>query len=353
VWREYFIGQPAARLGDVVMSSAPQIFTAAQIDAALADFDPLTAITNGFIDYSAGKATVPPVGELLMPERRGELHIKYGAVRDDWCYVVKLASGFYDNPALGLPSGNGLLLVFSQWTGELLAILLDQGRLTRLRTAVAGAVVARQLAPAKVECIGLIGTGAQARLQAHWLKKVIACRRIALWGRSRERVEACAADLVADGFTVTALASPEQVVVASDLVVTTTASSQPLIPASAMHSRLHVTAMGSDVPHKREMDSRALARATVIVADSRAQCRLRGEISHALRDGAIDERAVVELGDVLAGRAVGRERDGDITVADLTGVAVQDIAIAKAALDVLAPEIVHRERQRCAAGGVA
>lgn len=330
------------------MSGAPQIFSAAQIDAALAELDPIEAIANGFIEYSAGKVTVPPVGELFLPERRGELHIKYGAVRNDWCYVVKLASGFYDNPALGLPSGNGLMLVFSQATGELIAILLDEGRLTKLRTAVAGAVVARKLAPANVECIGLLGTGAQARLQAHWLKSVIACRRIALWGRSCERVDACAADLLADGFTVTALASPEEVVMASDLVVTTTSSTQPLIPASAMHSRLHVTAMGSDVPHKREIESQALARADLIVADSRAQCRLRGEISHALREGAIDERAVVELGDVLAGRALGRERDSDTTVADLTGVAVQDIAIAKAILGVLAPQSVRRERERCA-----
>jgi len=329
------------------MSNPVQVFTAEQIDAAVAELDPFAAITNGFIDFSTGKVTVPPVGELLLPERRGELHIKCGAVRNDWCYVVKLASGFYGNPVLGLPSGNGLMLVFSQATGELLAVLLDQGRLTKLRTAVAGAVVARQLAPSGVEHIGLIGTGAQARLQAHWLKRVVACRRIALWGRSPERVEACAADLAADGFTVTVFESPEDVVMASDLVVTTTSSSQPLIPASAMHSRLHVTAMGSDVPHKREMEPRALGRANVVVADSRVQCRLRGEISHALREGAVDDRAVVELGDVLAGRAVGRQRDSDITVADLTGVAVQDIAIAKAVLEVLAPESVRRERQRC------
>lgn len=122
----------------------------------------------------------------------------------------------------------------------------------------------------------------------------------------------------------------------------------PSISAAELRG-LHVTAMGSDVPHKREMESRELVRANVIVADSRAQCRLRGEISHALRDGAIDERAVVELGDVLAGRAAGREQDSDITIADLTGVAVQDIEIAKAILEVLAPEIVRRERQRCTA----
>lgn len=335
------------------MSSAPLVLTAAQIDAAVAEIDPLAAIVKGFIAYSAGKVTVPPVGELLMPERRGELHIKYGAVSDDWCFVVKLASGFYDNPALGLPSGSGLSLLFSQSTGELIAILLDQGKLTKLRTAVAGAVVARQLAPTNVQCIGLIGTGAQARLQAHWLKKVIECRRIALWGRSRERVEACEASLVADGFTVTALPSPEDVVAASELVVTTTSSSRPLIPASSMHARLHVTAMGSDVPHKREMESRALAAANVIVADSRDQCRLRGEISHALRERAIDERAIVELGDVLAGRAAGRERESDVTIADLTGVAVQDIEIAKAILEVLAPEVVRRERQRCTARAAA
>ena len=118
----------------------------------------------------------------------------------------------------------------------------------------------------------------------------------------------------------------------ANLIVTATASSTPLLSAADLRPGTHVTAMGSDTPEKTELSPDLLARADAVVADSRAQCLVRGEVHHALGAGAIAEDKVVELGDVIAGRAPGRRSPADITVADLTGVAVQDIVVVKAVL---------------------
>ena len=128
-----------------------------RIEEALAELDLVPLIEEAFRGYSAGRAIVPPVGELLL--EKGEVHIKYGAIGGDDYYVIKIASGFYGNAALGLPSSNGLMLVFRQDTGEPEAVLLDEGHLTDVRTAAAGAVGARALAPPEVERIGVLGAG--------------------------------------------------------------------------------------------------------------------------------------------------------------------------------------------------
>src|SRR4029077_9953991 len=113
----------------------------------------------------------------------GDVHVKSGYIPGDDLYVIKIASGFYDNSKIGLPSSNGLMLLFSQKTGALQAILLDEGRLTDLRTALAGAICAKYLAPKQVDCIGIIGNGTQAKQQLLNLQFVTSCREVIVWGR--------------------------------------------------------------------------------------------------------------------------------------------------------------------------
>lgn len=308
-----------------------RIVRRAQIEAVLPELDLVPLIADGFVAYSAGKAVVPPVGELLLED--GEVHIKYGCVIGDRDYVIKIASGFPGNPARGLPASNGLMLVFDQRTGEPTAILLDEGLLTDVRTAVAGAVAARQLAPKSIDGIGIVGTGTQARLQLEYLRSVTRCRDVLAWGRNPERLATYVEDVRSTGFRVEAAASVRELARACSLIVTTTSSTTPLLHADDVRPGTHVTAMGSDTPHKRELAGDLLARADVVVADSRAQCELRGEIARAIEDGTITMDDVVELGDVIAGRATGRTGPDQITVFDSTGVAVQDIRIAGAVLD--------------------
>ncbi|MFQ6037735.1 MAG: ornithine cyclodeaminase family protein [Candidatus Aminicenantales bacterium] len=307
----------------------PEIYPLEDIKKALKDIDLLPPIEEGFLAYSRGKSVVPPVGELLFENPPGEVHIKYGYIKEDEYYVIKIASGFYENPRWNLPSSNGLMLLFLQRTGELAAILLDEGFLTDIRTAVAGAVVAKVLAPRVVRRIGILGTGAQGHLQLEYLKGVVDCQDVMVWGRNPEKREAYRKDMENRGFAVTPVDTPEQVAEACNLIITATPSRTPLIPADVVQKGTHITAVGSDTPDKIELDPRILEKADIVVADSIPQCRIRGEIHHALKAGLIQESKIRELGQVLENRELGRTSDDEITVGDLTGVAVQDIQIAK------------------------
>lgn len=305
-----------------------KIATWSQIREVLPSLDLVPAIEAGFVAYSEGRAIVPPVGELILD--KGETHIKYGYIKGDEYYVIKIASGFYGNPALGLPSGNGCMLLFKQTTGESTAILLDEGHLTDVRTAVAGAIAAKYFAPRKVERIGIVGAGVQARLQLEWLKRVTDCREVLAWGPLPDELESYKREMGSLGFSVETTRSAPNILKSCNLVITATPSKTPLLSAADLRPGTHITAVGSDTPEKQELDSDILAGADVIAADSLPQCRLRGEIHKALEAGKITEDRCVGLGAVIAGRAKGRTSDSQITVVDLTGVAVQDIAIASA-----------------------
>ena len=307
-----------------------------RIEEILAGLDLRPLIEEAFRGYSAGRAIVPPVGELLL--ERGEVHIKYGAITDDDYYVIKVASGFYDNPSLGLPSSDGLMLVFRQHTGELEAVLLDEGHLTDVRTAAAGAVAAGLLAPPDVARIGVLGTGVQARLQLAQLAPLFETRQAVAWGRNRQRLQAYSAVMAEDGWEVEVAESPARVAALAQLIVTTTPSTQPLLEAADIQPGTHITAIGSDTSEKQELAADVLAMADVVVADSLEQCRTRGEISRAVAAGTIELERAVELGSVLAGEASGRVAAEQITVFDSTGVAVQDIAIATAVVEAVAAE---------------
>ncbi len=306
-----------------------KIVSLEEILKALPDIDVVAEIERGFVALSEGKVEVPPVGELLFPDESGELHIKYGAVRGDDVFVVKLATGFFNNPKLGLRPFSGCMLVLSAKTGQVLSILLEEGELTNHRTAAAGAVVARHLAPPRLEIIGICGAGVQARLQADYLRRVTGCRDLVLWARDAERATEAVRDIARMGYNARVATSPEEVAASSQLIVTTTAAHQPYLLAGWIRPGTHITAMGSDTPEKNEIDPMILKQATLVVADSIPQCLVRGEIHAAIAAGAMRPEGVVELGNVISGKA-GRRSPEDITLADLTGVAVQDIMIAKA-----------------------
>jgi ornithine cyclodeaminase len=306
-----------------------------EIRAALEGVDLLPGSEQAFVAYSSGRAVVPPVGELLLPDVRADVHIKYGYIAGEPYYVIKVASGFYGNPEKGLPSSNGLILVFDRSTGALVAILLDEGLLTDLRTGAAGAVAAKHLAPKRVRRIGIVGSGTQARHQLRMLRSVTPCRDVLAWGRHPDRLARYRDEMASEGFAVATTSDVGDVMASCDLVVTATASHVPLVLRDQLRPGIHITAVGADSPVKQELDPLVLRRADVVVADSRSQCVERGEIAHAVRSRCLRPDDVVELGAVIAGTAEGRTSEEDITVADLTGVAVQDIEIARTVLEAL------------------
>ena len=311
-----------------------KVYNLTQIKEALKGLDIVPAIEDGFVQYSNGNVVVPPVGELIFDDPPGDVHIKYGYIKNDDIYVIKIASGFFNNAALGLPSSQGMMLAYSQKTGAPVAILHDEAHLTNIRTAAAGAVVAKYLAPDNVDCIGIIGTGIQARLQLEYLSGIVDCKHVKVWGRHVDHTDAYCAEMNKQGYSVSST-DLESLTKACNFIVTTTPSTEPLIVSDWVQPGTHITAMGSDTPGKQELDTEILNRADRVVADSIAQCIERGEIAKALEAGVLVEDEVVELGHVISGKAEGRTRADQLTVADLTGVAVQDIQITKAVFNSL------------------
>jgi ornithine cyclodeaminase len=305
-----------------------KIFNLNQIKSALHTFDPLQAIEEGFVAYSEGRVVVPPVGELLFDDPPGDAHIKYGYIKGDEYFVIKVATGFYDNIKLGIPTTSGLMLLFTQKTGELAGVLLDEGYLTNVRTACAGAVAAKYMAPKKVERIGVFGAGVQGRMQLQYLKSIVRCREVMVWGINEDECLRYKTDMEAEDFNVEICLDPGKIAGNCNLIVTATPSKKPLLEAHQIKKGTHITAMGSDTPEKNELDSYILEMADVVVGDSLEQCKARGEIFKAVSTGVMAMEKPVELGNVISGKAVGRTSDDQITIADLTGVAVQDIQIS-------------------------
>ena len=307
------------------------------------DLDALAAIEQAFTRLARGEAEVPPILGLFVPEPRGEVDVKAAYIHGLPSLAIKIASGFFDNTRWGLPSGSGLMVVLSAQTGFPQAILLDNGYLTDLRTALAGAAAAKHLAPRRVRTVGVVGAGAQGRFQARALQLVRPFERVLVHDISAPAVEAylrempgvLAAERAARGGAgageapLVEAADLESLVRRSDVVITCTPSHEPFVKAEWLHAGLHITSMGGDTPDKQELESAVLGRADRLACDLKQQCFARGEYHHALAAGVIGRDApIAELGDLTSGRRGGRESDAEITVCALTGVGVQDTAIA-------------------------
>lgn len=306
------------------------IFYADQIKQTVDKIDITEQLEAGFIAYSRNRVVVPPVGELVFDQPPGDTHIKYGYIKDDDYFVIKIASGFYENYKLNLPSSSGLMLLFSQKSGMLESVLIDEGYLTNVRTAIAGQIVAKYMAPKVVSGIGVFGTGIQGRMQVKYLKSVTDCNRIVAWGRANSDFDSYRSEMESLGYEVKTTTEAGVVTRQCNLIITATPSREPLIQANQVMPGTHITAMGSDTAEKQELDSKILGKADIVVADSIEQCITRGEIHRALKAGELDKADLIELGDVIAKPELGRGSADQLTVADLTGVAVQDIQITKA-----------------------
>lgn len=294
------------------------------------------AMRGAFRADGEGRAHVPAVINLDVPAHRGEFHVKTALIDGVPHVAVKVASGFYDNPAKGLPSGSGLIVVFDATTGLPVALLLDNGFLTDIRTGAAGAVAAEVLAPATVRIVGVIGSGLQARYQVRCLGVVRAFTHIVAWSPDRPRLDAYVKEMQDEGFDARAAATPEVVCREAEVLVTATPSRAPLVRAEWLRAGQHVTALGSDSPGKQELDAGCLALADLLVVDRLTQCASFGELRHALDAGLLrPDRVHAELGEVVAGVKPGRTTAEQITIADLTGVGFQDTAIASVYLEML------------------
>ncbi len=313
------------------MGTTVRILREADIRAVLDMASCIDACERAFAAYSSGRAELPDVIHLDVPEHRGEIHVKAGHLHGEPYYALKVASGFY---ATDPPAVDGMVVVFDAATGAPAAFLLDHGFITDLRTGAAGGVAARHLAPDLVRRVSVIGTGAQARYQMDALAVARpGFGEVRVWGRNADHAARCVADLrdrpsLPEACTYDVAATVEEAVDGADVVVTCTASREPLLRREWLSPGAHVTALGSDGADKQELDPGVLASADLLVVDSRAQCARIGELHHALDAGVVKREDTVELGEIAAGTEPGRTSPEQFTACDLTGVGVQDVAAA-------------------------
>jgi ornithine cyclodeaminase len=296
----------------------------------------IARMRDALIANSRGECDTPMPMHLDIPPEQGEVHIKSSYRRGGQYFALKIASTFPGNVARDLPTGNGAMLLLSAETGAPVALLADAGHLTDVRTAAAAAMVARELERTDT-AIGILGTGVQARLQAQMHAEVLDLQAVRIWGRTPERAAECQRDLqsLLPRAEVFVASSPAEVARATRLIVTCTASRQPLLSVRDLRPGTHVSAVGSDSAGKQELDPEILRRAALLLVDSRRQCEKLGELQHAPDEW---ERAT-EIGEFcesgaprLVAQAVSpaspRRPDG-ITVCDFTGLGVEDLYIAE------------------------
>ncbi|WP_417414691.1 ectoine utilization protein EutC [Hoeflea sp.] len=294
------------------------------------DLDAVDCVEQAFAALATGNVVMPPILSMAIAPFNGEVDVKTAFVPGIDSFAIKISPGFFDNPKIGLPSTSGLMVLFSAKTGMLEALLLDNGYLTDVRTAAAGAVAARHLSRADASTACILGAGCQGKLQLKALCFVRPITSATIWARDPEKARAAASEMMQElGIEVTAATDLAGAVAKADVIVTTTPASQPILQAGWLKPGQHVTAMGSDQDHKNELDPACFGKADLYVADRLSQTRSLGELRSAIAAGIVAPDAeFAELGMIVAGHALGRLSDTAITIADLTGTGIQDTAIA-------------------------
>jgi ornithine cyclodeaminase/alanine dehydrogenase-like protein (mu-crystallin family) len=311
------------------LADGMRVVSAHEIRDAIGAHDLVRPTREAFEAVSAGRARTT-FG--LLDLDAGDVQIKAGHVAGDPWFVVKVASW--------VPAGSdgavtdGGLLVCSASTGAPVAYLADEHFLTDVRTAAAGALATDLLARDDADRVAVLGGGTQAELQVLALDRLRPLRRVVVWARRPRRAEELAQRLRArlpQAVTGTA-ASPAEAAAVAGIVITATAAHEPLLEAADLRDGHHVTALGADDARKRELAEDCFARAATVAVDSRAQSCELAELAGALRRGVLRREDIVEIGEITAGRARGRRDGRDVTIAKLSGLAVQDLAAARVTL---------------------
>ena len=242
------------------------------------------ALEAAYLASSQGNFNLPPVGHIAFANG-ADCHIKYGHMKGDSVFVIKIATGFPQNSIHGLPSGNGLVLVLSAHTGQVEAMLHDEMVLTDIRTGLGGAIASRSLARRDSQNVLVAGTGEQARRQIEAHNTILpGSLSFKVWGRDATKAKALVNDL-AQGIEATQVDDLETATRASDIVITATGATAPVIKSDWVQPGTHITAVGADAPGKQELDIKLINRADIVAVDLVSQCIDHGEISHASRAG--------------------------------------------------------------------
>ena len=287
-------------------------------------------IEEAFVSLSKGSVMMPPIMRIDIEKYHGESDIKAAYIEGLDSFAIKIASGFFDNPKLGLPSSNGLMVLLDSQTGIVKSVLLDEGYLTDTRTAIAGAIATKYLSNQNANTVGIIGAGIQARLQLQAIMLVRKINKITVWARDKIKANQFLDNFKDLEIDLYMASSCKELASLSEIIVTTTPSKKPLLEFDWIKKGTHITAMGSDAEHKNEIDPNMLKYCDQYVPDNQSQTSALGELHHALKQNLISSQEKFnDLGDIINDPNLGRKNKEDITICDLTGTGVQDTAIAR------------------------
>ena len=304
---------------------------------SLIDFDAIAEQQkSAFIAYSEGHATIPPVTHMPFSNPKGDYHIKSGHLHSSPYWTVKLAGSFYQNPDMfNCSTSQGVMLVISAEHGKPLYLLQDNGYLTDLRTAMVSYLIAKHILHDDIAHIGILGCGVQAKFQIDVLQHFYPNIPVSLWARNAPKAKAFIQDYRAKGNAdiITLADSLEALCATCDYLVTVTAAETPIIASEMISGKKHITALGSDTPRKQELSPELLARADQLFTDAIVQSHDCGEIYQARKQGILPvSYEPIELGKAISDNHTASLPDQRLTIADCTGLAIQDIAIAESVI---------------------
>lgn len=292
----------------------------------------INVVKQGFINHSAGKVSIPPPMQMVFKQDsniiKGDCHIKSAYSDEHPYFSVKLATGFYENEKLNKPVNNGLLVLLSSETGEPLALFQDEGHITSVRTAAAGALAVELLTGEPPVNLGIIGTGHQAALQARWIVAHTRVKHIVIWGRNEVAAKKLQRRLQDLEVSISVASSPSELCKQSQVIVTTTPSTTPVLLNSDIVCGNSIVAIGSDDPEKNELDATIFSRASQVFTDDHNQCIRNGDFGIAVRKNQIKDTADASFGAALAHPASVNRSNDAINIVDLTGLGIQDLAVA-------------------------
>jgi alanine dehydrogenase len=288
------------------------------------------ALERAHIQFSTGRAVMPVRMVVPVPEIKGRITSMPAYLSEDKALGMKVVTYFPENPGRGLPIILATIFVYSTESGKLLAVM-DGTYVTAIRTACISAVATRALANPETPILGVLGAGVQARAQIRTLCKVRKITEIRIYDVVGKSVQGLKAELEPEiGIRIEAVKRAEEAVRGVDLLVTVTTAKEPIVKADWLKPGLHINAIGSHRPDLREIDGATMRRARLVVDSRSAVMAECGDILLAIKEGALTEDHIhAEIGEVLAGKKVGRTSIDEITLYKAVGIAIQDVATAK------------------------
>lgn len=319
-----------------VLGQTPKIITHAQIRSALSFNNLIAALEQGFRDFFERRTVVAPITNIDMHEFNGEMHIKPGYIVGGNSVCVKIATCYYNNPSIGLPTRDGIIVLANARTGRIATLLCDSGLITDMRTAGASAVAVRALSKEQPISLGLVGAGAQAYWHATAIPFVREVTEVLVWARRTERAKDMAMRI---GYELHLNCRQTSIgaVAGCDVIVTTTPAREPVLAHVRLRPGALIVAMGADAIGKRELSPDILEQVSLLVADSKQQCEKVGELQWVT--GQAYSFRVEELGAILSGASTGRQHSDEVVVFDSTGVGFQDVIGAHEVLRKLQIEV--------------